>query len=148
MPSRFRASSVACWVRVPLVTSRAAPRRVAPEMPGALRQGDVARLIYKAVFEPTEPVEVSRALGEALASATSGEPGPVLVQVTPALLGSAVAGEDGAVAAPATAPHPGHVAQLVDELRRATRPLLSAEAASPARPTTSHASRRHSLPRC
>lgn len=109
---------------VPLVHVASGARRVAPGPAGELRQGEVARLIYKAVFEPTEPVEVSRALGEALASATSGEPGPVLVQVAPALLGSAVAGGDAAVAAPAAAPHPDHVAQLVDELRRATRPLL------------------------
>ncbi len=109
---------------VPLLHIASPSRRVAPGPSGELRQDDVARLVYKAVFEPAEPADVPGRLNDAIATTTAGEPGPVLVQLAPALLGAtAPNGASPATEAP-TLPDRPTVDQLVDELRRARRPLL------------------------
>ena len=109
---------------VPLVHVASASRRVAPGPSGELRQTEVARLVYKAVFEPVTPTDVPGQLEEAIVEATAGEPGPVLVQLTPSLLGAPASKGAPATTLQATLPDRKAVDQLIDELRAATRPLL------------------------
>ena len=109
---------------VPLLHVAAASRRVAPGPSGDLRQTDIAQLVYKAVFEPATPANVRDQLNEAIAAATAGEPGPVLVQVAPALLGAPASRIAQSAMPPPALPDPRTLDQLVDELRGAKRPLL------------------------
>ena len=108
---------------VPLLHLATPSRRVAGGPSGEFRQRDVACLITKGVYEPTEPDQVGVALDAACTAATGGEPGPVLLQLAPELLrapaGSAVRNSP----APASIPSEA-VAQIVERLRNSERPLL------------------------
>lgn len=90
----------------------------------AIDQRSIAGPIVKAVRDIAAMDELPTVVGEAWAAATCGEPGPVVVQVAPQLLGS----DAGALRA---TPPVAHVAtpalgELVSRVQRARRPVVVA----------------------
>jgi acetolactate synthase-1/2/3 large subunit len=107
---------------VPLVYLVTPPHRASDGPSGALPQAELARSAAKALFQPTEPEETTAAVCEALAAATSGEPGPVIVEVRPEVLRGP--GRRAPAPPPDTPVAAPEVAAVVEALRRAERPLL------------------------
>jgi acetolactate synthase-1/2/3 large subunit len=112
---------------VPLVhlVTAAVPTR-ADGSPGlqAIPQAEIAGPVVKAVLAPAAPGDVPAAVAEALALACSGEPGPVLVELSPGALGGRGAARPTAVPEAPAAPAPDALTALAGRLAAARRPLL------------------------
>jgi acetolactate synthase-1/2/3 large subunit len=111
---------------VPLVHVTALPTRREDGGPGLqwIAQREVAGPLVKGIVELSEPGDAADAVHEAFDLATSGEPGPVLLQYEPATLaGRARGGRDREVAAVPAASEQD-VEALVERVVAAKRPVL------------------------
>jgi len=110
---------------IPLVHVAALPARREDGGPGLqwIAQGDIAGPLVKAIVDIPEPGATADAVDEAFDLATSGEPGPVLLQYEPATLAGRA--RDGARAAGAPEPpSEAGIDEVVARLLAAQRPVL------------------------
>jgi acetolactate synthase-1/2/3 large subunit len=110
---------------VPLVHVTIGPAERADGAPAlqALRQSEIAAPLVKRVIEAPSPDRVEGAVDEALALASAGEPGPVLLQVPEAVLGEG-AGRAPARSAPPPAGERAELDELLERIAAAARPVF------------------------
>jgi len=110
---------------VPLVHVTIGPAERADGAPAlqALRQSEIAAPLVKRVIEVPSPDRVEGAVDEALALASAGEPGPVLLQVPEAVLGEG-AGRASARSAPPPAGGRTELDELLERIAAAARPVF------------------------
>ena len=110
---------------IPLVHVTALPARREDGGPGLqwIPQDEIAGPLVKGVVDIPEPDATADAVDEAFDLATSGEPGPVLLQYEPATLAGRARGGARAVGAPEPLSEAG-VDEVVTRLLSARRPVL------------------------
>ena len=113
---------------VPLILLTGAPEGARPFSLQAIDQAAMVGPIVKEVFRVTVPGEIATILHRAHALALDGEPGPVAIELSDRLLGAPVHTPDQPLARrpDPLAPESLQWNELVEMLRRSTRPLIMA----------------------